>query len=180
MQLRISSRRKLTTSLLVLLLVMLSATLIACQSNIESTADSGSTDSPIRIGASLPLTGRFEGPGTGTQRGYETWAAMINEDGGLLGRPVELVLVDNGSDADVAVADYERLISVEQVDLVVGPFSSFLTIPTSAVAAEHGYAFVEPAGGAPEVFNRGLTNVFFARRCRTSRRSLRALLTRAP
>ncbi|MDH5507250.1 MAG: ABC transporter substrate-binding protein, partial [Anaerolineae bacterium] len=42
------------------------------------------------------------------------------------------------------------------------PFSSFLVIPTSEVAARYGYAFVEPAGGAPDVFNRGLTNIFFA------------------
>jgi len=45
---------------------------------------------------------------------------------------------------------------------VVGPFSSRLVIPTSEVAAKYGYAFPEPAGGAPHVFDRGLTNIFFA------------------
>lgn len=117
---------------------------------------------PIRIGASLPLTGRFSEPGTAAQQGYEVWATMVNESGGLLGRPVELTIVDNASDQDTAVADYEKLITVDKVDLVVGPFSSFLVIPTSEVAARYGYAFVEPAGGAPDVFNRGLNNIFFA------------------
>jgi len=117
---------------------------------------------PIRIGASLPLTGRFSEPGTAAQQGYEVWAEIVNENGGLLGRPVELTIVDNASDQDTAVADYEKLITVDKVDLVVGPFSSFLVIPTSEVAARYGYAFVEPAGGAPDVFNRGLTNIFFA------------------
>lgn len=117
---------------------------------------------PIIIGASLPLSGRFSEPGTAAQRGYETWAALVNESGGLLGRPVELTIVDNSSDQDTAVTDYEKLITVDQVDLVVGPFSSFLVIPTSEVAARYGYAFVEPAGGAPDVFTRGLTNLFFA------------------
>jgi branched-chain amino acid transport system substrate-binding protein len=70
--------------------------------------------------------------------------------------------LDNASDQDTAVADYEKLITVDEVDLVVGPFSSFLVIPTSEVAARYGYAFVEPAGGAPDVFNRGLENIFFA------------------
>src|SRR5436189_152150 len=42
-----------------------------------------------------------------------------------------------------------------------GPSSSLLTIPASAVAARYGYAFPEPAGGGPDVFSRGLTNVFF-------------------
>jgi len=117
---------------------------------------------PIRIGASLPLTGRFSEPGTAAKQGYEVWASIVNANGGLLGRPVELSIVDNASDQDTAVADYEKLITVDKVDLVVGPFSSFLVIPTSEVAARYGYAFVEPAGGAPDVFNRGLTNIFFA------------------
>lgn len=117
---------------------------------------------PIVIGASLPLTARFSEPGTAAMHGYEVWAAMVNEAGGLLGRPVELIVYDNASDQDTAVADYEKLITVDEVDLVVGPFSSFLVIPSSEVAARYGYAFVEPAGGAPDVFNRGLTNIFFA------------------
>ncbi|HLF26474.1 MAG TPA: amino acid ABC transporter substrate-binding protein [Anaerolineae bacterium] len=134
---------------------------------VESTVPPAPTDAPpeagpIRIGASLPLTGDFSEPGTAAQRGYEVWVAMVNEAGGLLGRPVELSVVDNASDQDTAVADYEKLITVDEVDLVVGPFSSRLVIPTSEVAARYGYAFVEPAGGAPDVFNRGLTNLFFA------------------
>ncbi len=116
----------------------------------------------VRIGVSLPLSGRFSEPGTAAKEGYEVWAAIVNESGGLLGRPVELLVLDNTSDQDTAVADYEKLITVDEVDLVVGPFSSFLVIPTSEVAARYGYAFVEPAGGAPDVFNRGLNNIFFA------------------
>jgi branched-chain amino acid transport system substrate-binding protein len=134
----------------------------ACQSNSAAAENPAEEAGPIVIGASLPLSGRFEGPGTAAKEGYEVWAAMVNEAGGLLGRPVELKVVDNGSDQDRAVADYEKLITEDQVDLVVGPFSSYLVIPTSEVAAQHGYAFVEPAGGAPDVFNRGLTNLFFA------------------
>lgn len=125
----------------------------------EAAAASGE---PVRIGVSLPLSGRFSEPGTAAKEGYEVWADMLNESGGLLGRPVELLVLDNASDQDTAVADYEKLITVDKVDLVVGPFSSFLVIPTSEVAARYGYAFVEPAGGAPEVFDRGLTNLFFA------------------
>jgi branched-chain amino acid transport system substrate-binding protein len=117
---------------------------------------------PIVIGASLPLTGDFAEPGTAAQKGYEVWADMVNASGGLLGRPVELKIVDNASNQDTAAADYEKLITVDKVDLVVGPFSSKLVIPTSAVAAKYGYAFVEPAGGSPAVFDRGLTNLFFA------------------
>jgi len=116
---------------------------------------------PIKVGASLPLTGDFSDPGTAAQKGYEVWVDMVNKAGGLLGRQVEFVVYDNASNPDTAVADYEKLITQDKVDLVVGPFSSKLVIPTSEVAAKYGYAFPEPAGGAPHVFDRGLTNIFF-------------------
>jgi branched-chain amino acid transport system substrate-binding protein len=131
-----------------------------------SAAATGSEGGPIRIGASLPLTGRFSEPGTAAKQGYEVWVKMVNDAGGILGRQVELSVVDNASEQDTAVADYEKLITVDKVDLVVGPFSSFLVIPTSEVAARYGYAFVEPAGGSPEVFSRGLKNLFFAQPAR--------------
>src|SRR6266508_5518592 len=115
----------------------------------------------IKIGASLPLTGDFSEPGTAAKLGYDLWVEQVNNGGGLLGRQVEFTIYDNASDPDTAVADYERLITEDKVDLVVGPFSSRLVIPTSEVAAKYGYAFPEPAGGAPDVFNRGLTNIFF-------------------
>ena len=145
--------------------------LVACQP--QSTGSSGTTQNqnPIQIGASLPLTGRFSEPGTAAKNGYETWVTIVNESGGLLGLQVELKVLDNASEADAAVTDYENLITVDKVDLVVGPFSSFLVIPTSEVAAKYGYAFVEPAGGAPEVFNRGLTNLFFAQPAQGARQA---------
>lgn len=125
-------------------------------------AATAAAPAPVRIGASLPLTGRFSEPGSAAKQGYEVWARLINAQGGLLGRPVQLTIVDNASNQRTAVTDYEKLITVDKVDLVVGPFSSFLVIPTSEVAARYGYAFVEPAGGSPGVFNRGLRNIFFA------------------
>jgi branched-chain amino acid transport system substrate-binding protein len=126
---------------------------------------------PIVIGASLPLSGRLGEAGTAAKEGYEVWVAMVNEAGGLLERPVELKVLDNASDPDTAVAHYEELIAVDQADLVLGPFSSLLVIPTSEVAARHGYVFIEPAGGAPEVFNRGLTNLFFAQPAPSARQA---------
>lgn len=127
-----------------------------------SAADGGATGDPITIGISLPLTGDFTEPGQGIQRGYEVWAEDVNAAGGLLGRPVELIIVDDASDANRVVSDYERLITEEEVDLVFGPFSSRLVIPASDVAERYEMLFVEPAGAAPDVFNRGLQYLFYA------------------
>jgi branched-chain amino acid transport system substrate-binding protein len=129
--------------------------------------DSGDTGEapegdPIRIGISLPLTGEFSEPGTGIQAGYETWAEMINGEGGLLGRPVELIFRDDASDPNRVVSDYESLITQENVDLVFGPFSTRLVIPSAEVAESYDMLFVQPAGAAPEVFEQGFEYLFYA------------------
>ncbi|HUH06386.1 MAG TPA: amino acid ABC transporter substrate-binding protein [Egibacteraceae bacterium] len=128
----------------------------------ESPAVTEDDGGPITVGISLPLTGDFADPGAGIERGYELWAEVVNDSGGLLGRQVELSILDDASDPDKAVADYEKLITQDQVDIVFGPFSSLLVIPTSAVAEREKMLFVEPAGASPSVFDRGLEYLFYA------------------
>jgi len=123
---------------------------------------SDAADDPIVVGISLPLTGDFSEPGKGVQRGYEAWAKITNDKGGLLGREIELKILDDQSNADRVVADYEQLIGRDKVDLVVGPFSTRLVVPAGRVAEEYGMLFVEPAGAAEQVFEQGFKNLFYA------------------
>jgi branched-chain amino acid transport system substrate-binding protein len=118
-------------------------------------------DKPIVIGVSQALSGDKSDPGTAIEHGYQVWVKEINDAGGLLGRKVELKEYDNQSLADTAVSQIERLVTVDKVDLLIGPFSSALTIPTSAIAEKYKMAFVEGAGGAPGVFARNFHYVFF-------------------
>src|ERR671935_624110 len=118
--------------------------------------------SPIKIGISLPLTGRFSDPGQAAQDGYQLWAAMINKKGGLLGRQVQLIIRDDASDTNTIVSDYNRLISDDHVDLLLGTFSSFLNLPASSVAEKNHMVFVAPAGGSPALFARHYHYYFFA------------------
>jgi branched-chain amino acid transport system substrate-binding protein len=129
----------------------------------DDDGDTASQDGePIRIGASLPLTGEFSEPGKAARQGYEVWQAMVNEAGGLLGRDVELVIKDDASNQNTVVADYNALISGDKVDLLLGTFSSLLNLPASAVAERNRMLYVEPAGGNPDIFNRGFKTIFFA------------------
>jgi branched-chain amino acid transport system substrate-binding protein len=121
-----------------------------------------SSNEPITIGISLPLTGEFSQPGTAAKQGYQVWADTVNSQGGLLGRKVELDIKDDASDQNTVVADYNALISSDQVDLLLGTFSSLLNLPASAVAERNQMLYVEPAGGAPEMFDRGFQYLFFA------------------
>jgi branched-chain amino acid transport system substrate-binding protein len=116
---------------------------------------------PLKIGISLSLTGDFADPGKAAQRGYELWAAEINKTGGILGRQVQIKVVNDASSPDQVVTNYQNLITQDKVDIVFGPFSSLLTIPAARVAKRYGYAFIEPAGGGPKVFAQHLDNLFF-------------------
>jgi branched-chain amino acid transport system substrate-binding protein len=139
----------------------LSVGLAACGSR-PSEQTTQQTDKPLVIGISLPLTGDFSQPGTEARRGYEVWADQMNKAGGLLGRPVQLKIVDDASSQDTVVSDYTKLITQDKVDLVLGTFSSLLNYAASAVAEKNNMVFVEPAGGAPNMFTRGFKYLFFA------------------
>ena len=133
---------------------------------------------PITIGASLSLTGDFSADGQAFQQGYELWVKDVNAAGGILGRQVKLTILDDKSDPNQVVTNYQTLINTDHVDLTFGPFSSLLTAPASAVAARNGYAFVEGAGGAPSVFDtavqRGRPQHRSTCRCRSRTSSCRS------
>lgn len=125
-----------------------------------STSGSAVNKTPIKIGVSLSLTGDFSADGKAFQQGYELWAKTVNANGGLLGRQVTLDIANDASSPVQVVTNYQKLISVDHVDLVFGPFSTGLTKAASQVVNRFGYAFVEGAGGGPSVFTMGLHNVF--------------------
>lgn len=138
----------------------------ACSSSPSSTSSGGTGAAsaeakPLVIGASVSLTGDFADPGKAVKAGYELWADQVNAKGGILGRKVELKIVDDTSSPTQVVTNYQNLINQDKVDLVFGPFSSLLTVPASQVAKRYGYAFLEPAGGGPAVFAQKLDNLFF-------------------
>lgn len=138
------------------------ALVLAASGCVSGSESRKSADDPIVVGVSLPLTGDFSEPGKGVQRGYKAWAKIVNDKGGLLGRKVELKILDDQSNADRAVSDYEQLLGRDEVDLLFGPFSTRLVVPSARVAEEYGMLFVEPAGAAPEVFEQGFKNLFYA------------------
>jgi branched-chain amino acid transport system substrate-binding protein len=154
--------RAVATSAVVLLAVA------ACGSKPSDNASSGDSKDPIVVGISLPLTGDFSQPGGEARKGYEIWRDQVNADGGLLGRQVELKITDDASNQDTVVTDYTKLITQDKVDLLLGTFSTLLNFPASAVAEKNGMLYVEPAGGAPKMFDRGYKKLFFAQQATAS------------
>jgi branched-chain amino acid transport system substrate-binding protein len=153
--------------LLALLPVLAALVVAGCGGGGETSGGTGGGETgaasgePIKIGASLPLTGDFSEPGVAAQQGYQIWQQLVNASGGLLGRPVEVTVKDDQSDQNVIVSDYNALIQQNKVDLLLGTFSSLLNLPASAVAERNRMLYVEPAGGSPEMFSRGFKYLFF-------------------
>jgi branched-chain amino acid transport system substrate-binding protein len=114
---------------------------------------------PIKVGGSLSLSGVFAENGKWTKGGYDLWLQEINKKGGLLGRPVEMIMYDNEGSAEKAVTYYERLITVDKVDLLAGSMPS---IPFGAVmplAEKYKKVFIGQ-GAQMQSFERGYTYSF--------------------
>jgi branched-chain amino acid transport system substrate-binding protein len=118
------------------------------------------SSNPVKIGASISLTGKDARTGKELQQGYLLWQEQVNAKGGILGRQVELVIQDDTSDPETASKLYEKLISEDKVDLVIGPYSSPVTLPASTVAEKYGYPMIVSGASATDIFTRGYKNVF--------------------
>jgi branched-chain amino acid transport system substrate-binding protein len=129
----------------------------ACSS---SGSGGGGSKSPITIGVSVSLSGDFSADGLATEQGYKTFAAYQNAHGGILGRQIKFEFVSDGSSATQVVTNYQKLISADHVDFVLGPYSTLLTQPSSVIANRFGKVMLEGIGGGPSVFHQGLHNVF--------------------
>src|SRR6478672_10408177 len=98
---------------------MLASAFLLC-----ATALPASAADPIRVGLSLSLTGPTAPAGKQVQVGLEIWRDDVNAKGGLLGRPVELVYYDDQANPANAPGIYAKLMSIDKVDLLIGPYST--------------------------------------------------------
>jgi branched-chain amino acid transport system substrate-binding protein len=133
---------------------------LACLSAVAGSAGTAAGGT-VTIGISLSLSGDFSDSGKAAMRGYQLWASVVNAQGGLDGKQVKLKIVDDTSSPTQVVTNYQNLITHDKVAFTFGPFSTLLTAPAATVANRYHYAFIEPAGGGPAVFDEKLHNVFF-------------------
>ncbi len=96
------------------------------------TAHAQSKD-PIKVGFSMSLTGAVAPNGRQLLTSLEIWRDDVNAAGGLLGRPVELVYYDDQSTPANVPAIYTKLMSVDKVDLLLGPYATNMTAPAMPI-----------------------------------------------
>jgi len=118
----------------------------------EATGTADGFDGTIVLGAAVSETGKYAREGEDTRQGYAIWLDWVNNEyGGIqVGDQryrVELVMYDDESDPDTAANLVEKLITEDEVDFLLGPYSSGLTMAASATAEAYGMIMVE--GNAP-------------------------------
>jgi len=115
---------------------------------------------PIKVGVTISRSGQYAVPAEDMLQGLQMWAHDVNSRGALLGRPVEIVAYDDKSDPDTSADLYERLISKDKVDLLIGPYSSDLTLGASRVAERHNFPMVSGSAAADDIWSQGYRNIF--------------------
>ena len=113
----------------------------------------------VRIGAATPLTGRVAWLGEQLERGVAMAVAELNEAGGLLGEPIELIIADDFCDGEQGVAAARKLIA-DGVVFVAGHLCSGAAIPASALYQEAGIVMISPSATNPKLTEQGFGNVF--------------------
>ncbi len=104
---------------------------------LVAPAGAAPSGQPIRIGGTLSMTGPLAATALIHQSVGEIYVEQLNKKNGLLGRPVEWVLYDDQSKPDLTRTLYEKLITVDKVDLPIGPYATGNILSAMAVAHEH-------------------------------------------
>ncbi len=127
---------------------------------VAGSATPAATQAPIKIGASLSLTGTYAALGQNQSRGYQLCAKHVNEKGGVLGRKIEFVLYDDQSQPATGVRLYEKLITQDKVDVVMGPYSSAITEAVANINEKYKMPMVAPMASTTSIFKKGRKFVF--------------------
>lgn len=119
----------------------------------------------IRVGAALSETGNYATVGLDVRQGYDLWANYVNNElGGInIGGDlylIEIIYYDDESDADTATKLTEQLISEDEVNFILGPYGSSLTMATSSITEQNQIIMIEANGAAETIFDRGYKYVF--------------------
>ena len=106
---------------------------------------------PIRIGSTLALTGPLAPTALIHKIAGEIYVEQLNRGTGLLGRPVEWVLFDDQSKPDVTRSLYEKLITVDKVDLILGPYATSGILAAMGVAQRYQKMIIHHTFGMPHL-----------------------------
>lgn len=150
----------ITLGLFVLILI-----LSACGNNDTENAsadeegNSGGDDDTIKIGVLAPTTGGEASGGTDMVNGAKMAVDDINEDGGVLGKDLEMMVEDTACDPEQAVTGANKLVQ-DGADMIVGGYCSGAALPASGVFDKEDIPFINVASNTEDLLNQGYEGLF--------------------
>lgn len=118
------------------------------------------SQTPITIGATVSLDGKYREPSHMIRKGYQLWAKEVNQRGGLLGRKVNLILYNDKSDRQETRKLYKKLIEQDNVDFVLSPYSTPLNAVASEISEQHKKIMLAVAAASTRPWERGFRYLF--------------------
>jgi ABC-type branched-subunit amino acid transport system substrate-binding protein len=106
------------------------------------TGAAAQSGEPIKIGFGMALTGPLAANGKQALVGMKIWEAETNAKGGLLGRPVKLIYYDDQTNPSTIPGIYTKLLDVDKVDLILGPYGTNMMAPAMPVVMQKGKTFI--------------------------------------
>ena len=114
----------------------------------------------VLIGGAISQTGRYAEPAGRQVNSIKLWVDEVNARGGLLGHKIRLILLDDKSDTQSAIKLYEKLITEDKVDLVLGPYSSGITEAVANVTERYKMPFVAYGAASSPIWEKGRRYIF--------------------
>ncbi len=114
----------------------------------------------ITFGGAISQTGRYAEPAGRFVNAYRLFADQQNARGGLLGKKMKVVLLDDKSDKQTSIKLFEKLITQDKVDLTLGPYSSGITDAVANVLERYKYPTLAPGASSKVVWQKGRKYIF--------------------
>ena len=128
------------------------------QLDSQSTAENPKPT--IKIGAVLSLSGNARQWGINARNGMNLALEEINADGGINGRPLEIIFKDSKTDEATAAKEFQELIKTEKVQVVIGDIASSTTLSMYPIAQQNKIVLFSPGASSPKL---SISSDFFFR-----------------
>ena len=125
-----------------------------------TAANASAADNPIRIGIDVPVTGFFANSIRPSIQATQLWQKQTNAQGGLLGRQIDIVTVDNKSNPETGVSIYQDFLQ-KNFDFIFEDGGSLMVQRKSTLAEQNHRLMLAPAGFAQALYKRGYKYLFF-------------------
>lgn len=143
------------------LIVLMLVVMVGCGQPTEAPPEEAAPEEaePILIGLEAPMTGDYAYEGQGFEKAVSLLVEQVNEEGGLLGRPIQLIVEDDKGDPKEASIVADRLVSAGVV-AVIGAYNSTATEPASEIYNEAGILHITPSSTATPLTEKGFEQFF--------------------